>query len=103
MIDEQTGFGQLGLKAIKLFMDGQSYGAQGMAKLLLGDEHERSALHRIDHAVPENTYKMDDARVIRELKGMGHFVGRDRGPVLEPIFFDEPAEDFVPYYRLDEG
>ena len=101
-VHKQSGLGRIGLKAIKLFMDGQSHGALGVAKLLLGDEHDRRSLHRIDQTVPQNIYKMDDATIIRELKGIGHAKGRDRIPVLEPTFFDEPAEDFDPCYKLSE-
>jgi hypothetical protein len=96
-----AGFGTLGLKAIKLFMNGQSRGAMGIAKLLTGHEHRRHAIHRIDHVVPSGKYGMDDAKVIRELKGMGFAMARDRFPVLRDVFFDTPADPFEPFYRLD--
>lgn len=97
-----AGIGTLGSKVIKLFMDGQSHCAMGIAKLLTGDEHERTAIHRIDHPVAPNTYRMDDARVIQDLKGLGFSYARDRFPVLDPVFFDQPAETFVPVYPLHE-
>ena len=99
-IPKHAGFGGLGLKALKLFMDGQSYGAVGMAKLLTGDGHERRAIYRVDSAVPRGVYKMDDTRVIQEMKGLGHSHARERKSVLENVFFDQPAEDFKPYYNL---
>lgn len=102
-IPKWAGIGNLGLKAIKLFMDGQSHGAMGIAKLLTGHEHERMALHRIDHAVPYSTYKMDDARVISDLKGLGYAKARERQPALETVFFDTPVETFEPVYRLDNA
>lgn len=101
-VPKRAGIGTLGSKAIKLFMDGQSHGAMGMAKLLTGHEHNRIAIHRIDHAVPYNAYKMDDTRIIQDLKGLGHTMGRDRLPVLDPVFFDRPAEVFEPIYQLGE-
>ncbi|MBK9584871.1 MAG: patatin-like phospholipase family protein [Alphaproteobacteria bacterium] len=101
-IRKWAGFGTLGLKAIKLFMDGQSHGAMGIAKLLTGHEHERTAIHRINHTVPYSAYKMDDTRVIQDLKGLGYSFARDRHPVLDPVFFRQPAEVFVPVYRLDQ-
>ena len=101
-VPEWAGIGTLGRKAIKLFMDGQSHGAMGVAKLLTGDEHDRSAIHRINHTVPYNAYRMDDARIIPDLKGLGHAKGRDRLPVLGPVFFDRPAEAFTPLYQPDE-
>jgi patatin-like phospholipase/acyl hydrolase len=96
----RAGVGNLGLNLLKLFMDGQSRGAMGIAKLLTGHEHEREAIHRIDQCVPHGAYGMDDARVIRELKGLGHEAARSRYPALRPIFFDEPAAPFEPVYRL---
>ena len=96
------GLGTLGAKAIKLFMDGQSHGAMGMAKLLTGHEHGRHAVYRINHTVPCNAYRMDDSRATRDLKGLGHAKGRDRLPVLEPVFFDAPVEGFTPVYELNE-
>ena len=101
-ISKRAGIGTLGSKIIKLFMDGQSHGAMGIAKLLTGHEHERTAIHRINHTVPYNTYKMDDTRVIQDLKGLGFSFARDRQPVLDPVFFSQPAEAFTPVYVLDQ-
>ena len=96
-----VGIGTLGSKIVKLFMDGQSHGAMGVAKLLTGHEHEREAIHRINHTVPLNAFKMDDARVIQDLKGLGHSFARDRYPVLKPVFFNAPADTFSPIYLLE--
>lgn len=101
-IPKWAGLGTLGSKIVKLFMDGQSHGAMGIAKLLTGHGHDRTTIYRINHTVPSNAYKTDDTRVIQDLKGLGHSKARDRQPVLEPIFFDEPAEGFTPIYKLDE-
>jgi patatin-like phospholipase/acyl hydrolase len=101
-IPKWAGLGTLGPKIVKLFMDGQSHGAMGIAKLLTGHEHDRIAIYRINHTVPSNAYKMDDTRVIQDLKGLGHSKARDRRPVLEPVFFDEVAEVFTPIHSLDQ-
>lgn len=101
-VPKWAGLGTLGAKAVKLFMDGQSHGAMGMAKLLTGHEHDRNAVYRINHTVPYNAYKMDDSGTIRDLKGLGHAKGRDRLPVLESVFFDAPVEEFTPVYKLNE-
>jgi hypothetical protein len=101
-VPKWAGLGTLGSKIVKLFMDGQSHGAMGIAKLLTGHEHERTAIHRINHLVPYNAYKMDDTRVIQDLKGLGYSFARDRQPVLDPVFFGGPADDFTPIYKLDE-
>lgn len=102
-IRKWAGVGTLGSKVIKLFMDGQSHGAMGIAKLLTGHEHDRSAIHRINHTVPLNAFKMDDTRVIQDLKGLGHSFARDRQPVLESVFFTAPAETFSPIYTLEQS
>ena len=73
-----------------------------MAKLLTGHEHDRTSIHRINHTVAYNAYKMDDTRIAQDLKGLGHTMGRDRLPVLDPVFFDGPAEVFEPIYQPDE-
>ena len=44
---------------------------------------------------------MDDWRLIQDLKGLGYSFARDRHPVLDPVFFKEPAEAFEPVYVLD--
>jgi len=100
-VPKWAGIGTLGTKLLKLFMDGQSHGAMGIAKLLTGHEHERTAIHRINHIVPYNTYKMDDSRVIQDLKGLGYSFARERQPVLDPVFFNGPADAFEPVYMLD--
>jgi patatin-like phospholipase/acyl hydrolase len=100
-IPKWVGIGTLGTKLVKLFMDGQSHGSMGIAKLLTGHEHERTAIYRINHVVPYNTYKMDDSRVVQDLKGLGHSFARDRQAILDPVFFTGPAEAFEPVYALD--
>ena len=102
-ISRFAGFGSFGPVAIKLFMDGQSHSSLSMAKLLIGAEHCGKSLYRIDHTVPPNKYKMDDAKTITDLKGLGHFHARDRSPELIPTFFDTPAEKFEPFYKITEG
>lgn len=98
-----AGIGTLGSKGIKLFIDGQSHSAVGMAKLLAGHEHGRNAVYRINPSVPRDAYRMDDTRTIRDLKGLGHAMGRDRLPILEPVFFDHPADEFTPFHKTDEA
>lgn len=96
------GWGTFNTKLIKLLMDGQALGAMGMAKLLTGDEHEREAIHRIDHAVRCGAYAMDDARLIQELKGLGFERARERLPTVQRVFLGEPAEPFRPYHALTD-
>lgn len=99
-IPKHSGIGNLGSKALKLLMDGQSKGAMGAAMLLTGHPHEQNSIYRVDHAVPNNSYKLDDVRSIRELKGLGHHKARIEHSALNPVFFDAPAEEFVPHHQL---
>lgn len=99
-VPKGAGIGTLGTKAINLFMDGQSHGAMGMAKILTGDLHKRKAIYRIDHHVPADKYRMDDVRGITDLKGLGHVKGRDQFPQFYDVFFRSPAELFEPIYTL---
>ena len=96
------GWGTFNKKLIKLLMDGQALGAMGMAKLLTGDEHEREAIHRIDHAVRCGAYAMDDARLIKELKGLGFERARERLATVQRVFLGGPAEPFRPYHALTD-
>jgi uncharacterized protein len=93
-----AGVGVLGVKIVKLLMDGQSKSALGIAKHLTGDGYGRRGIYRIDYTVAASKYTMDDARVIRELRGLGETLARQQYPILEPVFFKEPAEPFVPLY-----
>ncbi len=102
-IPKRAGLGNLGPKIITLTMDGQSQGAMGIAKLLTGHKFDRTAIFRIDHTVPFSAYKMDDTSVVQDLKGLGHAIARERLPELEPIFFQELAEKFLPVHELNEN
>lgn len=101
-IPRAAGIGALGARTIKLLLDGQSKSALGTAMLFTGHPHTRTAVHRIDQTVPENVYRMDDASVIRELKGLGFSTAREKFPFLEMTFFDEPAAPFVPCHVLED-
>jgi hypothetical protein len=86
----------------RLFMDGQSHGAMGIAKLLTGHEHHREAIYRVCPAVPKGLYKMDDTKKIDRLRGVGASCAREWRPKLEPVFFKTPAEPFAPIYSLGD-
>jgi hypothetical protein len=100
-VPKGAGITTLGGKAIRLFMDGQSHGAMGIAKLITGHEHRRQAIWRIDHTAPEGLYTLDDASKIQELKGIGFTQAREQFPLLKSTFFAAPAARFVPVYSLD--
>jgi uncharacterized protein len=100
MIGEAPGWGGLARDVTRLFMDGQSHGALGMAKLLTGHQNEREAIFRCCPDVPKNFFKLDDARKITQLKGMGVSSARKERPRIEPVFLNGPVESFKPVYRL---
>jgi hypothetical protein len=55
-----AGICTLGASAIRLLMDGQSKASIGAVYLLTGHPHMRQAIHRINHEVAENLYRLDD-------------------------------------------
>jgi hypothetical protein len=74
-----------------LFMAGQSHGANGTAKLLIGAKN----ICRICPPVATGRDAMDDHRELESLIGRGQAEGRDL-PELMRDFFAAPAEQFVP-------
>lgn len=100
MIGEAPGWGGLAKDVTRLFMDGQSHGALGMAKLLTGHEYERDAIFRCCPDVPKDFFKLDDTRKIKQLKGMGASSARKHRPRIEPVFLSDPIESFKPEYTL---
>jgi hypothetical protein len=102
MLNEAPGWGRLARDVTRLFMDGQSRGALGMAKLLTGHIYEREAIFRICPDVPKGFFKLDDTRKIGRLRGLGVSAARSQRPIIEPIFLSSRAEPFVPTYNLTE-
>ena len=100
MIGEAPGWGGLAKDVTRLFMDGQSHGALGMAKLLTGHQYEREAIFRCCPDVPKDFFKLDDTRKITQLKGMGASSARKERSRIEPVFLTDPVESFKPVYTL---
>ncbi|MBW4528519.1 MAG: patatin-like phospholipase family protein [Phormidium tanganyikae FI6-MK23] len=101
-LPKSAGIGPLASKLVSLFMNGQSHGAMGIAKLLTGHEHERNAIFRVNHTVTAGRYPMDGTSAIRDLKGLGYSFAREQFPSLKPVFFTTPAEPFEPLYKIPE-
>jgi hypothetical protein len=99
MLGEAPGLSQMALKVTRLFMDGQSHGALGMAKLLTGHQYEREALFRISPQVPLGFFKLDDTKKITQLSGMGMSAARNHRPAVEPVFLSSRAESFCPLFK----
>jgi len=102
MIGEAPGVFGLGRDITRLFMDGQSRSALGIAKLLTGHEYDRDAIFRVCPDVPKDFFRLDDTHKISRLKGMGVAAARRERTRIEPIFFTQPAEPFVPEHKLRE-
>ena len=102
LLDEAPGWGRLATSVTRLFMDGQSRGALGMAKLLTGHEYERDAIFRVCPDVPKGFFSLDDTKKIQRLKGMGNSAARRERTRLEPVFLNSKAEPFVQIYTLKE-
>ena len=81
------------MKVTDVLMAAQSSGALGMATHLVSD---RDNLVRISPSVSQ-AFTLDNVREIRSLKGLGDSEARKALPLLRPMFFTHPAEDFVPY------
>lgn len=103
MLDEAPGLATLGFDALKLFMDGQSAGAMGMAKLITGHRPDRKAIYRYSPPVPKGFFSMDDARKISRLKGMGASAARNAKPELKSVFFESATAPFAPVYTLERN
>lgn len=102
LLSDAPGLGGLGLDVTRLFMDGQSRGALGMAKLLTGHVYERTSIFRYCPDVPKGFFRLDDTRRIDRLKGMGASSARNQRPHVEPVFLTSPAADFEPIHKLKE-
>jgi len=83
---------------IDVMMQGQSFGSQGTASLLLGHPHERQALHRINPVMPASFVALDDASKLEEFVGLGRSEARTFLPTMRSEFLVEPVERFVPFH-----
>ena len=99
IVRKAYGAARLAPQIASLFMAGQSYGSLGIAQILTGDPHECKAIYRISQPVPDGFYALDNTRRIRDLKDRAFAEARIQRPILQPAFFREPAEEFVPVYR----
>lgn len=97
--------GLLGIAAsVKdLFMQGQSLGALGTAKLLCGHSEVSPRLWRYSQEVEAATYTLDGVSSIEALAGAGATIAREALPTVRAIFLNELAEQFVPYHELPEA
>jgi hypothetical protein len=99
VVREAYGAARLAPQLASLFMAGQSHGSLGIAHILTGDPHTRKAIYRISQPVPDGFYTLDNTKRIRDLKDRAFAEARIQRPILQPEFFSDPAEEFVPEYR----
>jgi uncharacterized protein len=88
------GLSKMGLKIVGLFMEGQSLGAHGTAKILAGYEN----VHRISLPVPEGKFSLDDTSKMGRLAGIGAGCAREELPMLRGEFLTGSREPFVPFH-----
>ena len=89
-----AGLSQLGALAVDLLLQGQSFGALGAAKLLIGENN----IQRIDPPVPRGLFKLDDVDKVSRLAGIGAECARDALPMIRRQFLTHRREDFTPFY-----
>ena len=99
VVREAYGAAKLAPQLASLFMAGQSHGSLGIAHILTGDPHDRKSIYRISQPVPGGFYTLDNTKRIRDLKDRAFVEARNQKPILKPVFFYEPAEEFIPEYR----
>jgi hypothetical protein len=100
MVRQAYGAVRLAPQLASLFMAGQSQGSLGIAQILTGDPDQRKAMYRISQPVPDGFYALDGTSRIRDLKDRAFAEARIQRPILQPHFFREPAEEFIPEYRM---
>ncbi len=99
VIRKTYGAASFALKQANFFMDGQSHGSLGIAKILTGDQHKGQSIFRVNQPVPEGFYSLDNTKRIRDLKDRAFTEARTQKPILQPVFFGDPAEEFQPEHR----
>ncbi len=91
-----AGYAGLLLKSTALFMQGQSRGADGTAKLLSNHMQESPRFFSFQPKVTVGKFKLDSVDMINRIRGMGAAYGRDALPLFEKHFLFNKAEAFVP-------
>ena len=90
------GFNYWAQRLVPVFMAAQSSASIGTAQLLLGHDD----VQRYSTTVSEGRFKLDAAKDIESLRGLGASEARRAIPALKP-WLTTRADPFEPYYRLD--
>lgn len=86
------GIAQWVLFQSSLFMQAQTRAALAHAKLLTGDR-----MFRVSESVAPGRFSLDHPRGIEDLQALGTKAARHHESKLEPRFFADPVEPFIPY------
>ena len=82
----------------RLFMAGQSLGAQGIAATMLGHPHERDAIFRVSMPNPRGHFALDNADRMPDILGLAAEQARTEVTRLRPVFFADQAPKFIPLH-----
>lgn len=93
----QSGYAGLLWKSTALFMQGQSRGADGTAKLLSDHQQESPRFFLFQPKVPAGKFTLDGVSMIGRLCGLGEAYGRDALPLFDKYFLYEKAEPFYQF------
>lgn len=81
-----------GPNTASVLMQAQSAGALGTAYSLIGHKN----VERINQTVTRGRFALDSAKEIADLCALGRNRARNESAKIKPVFFQEPAEPFVP-------
>ena len=84
-------------KIVDVFMTAQSDASCGSAIHLIGD---RNNFYRVSPVLPGKRYGLDITKELPSLSGIGNTEARQRLQDVQPLFFTERAEAFVPDLQL---
>ena len=104
IVPKRMGRGKGALMAVDMLMQGQSFGADVTARMLLGGGGgERDPVHRVDVAVDRNFAKLDATKNLAQLEGLGQDQARQLLPKLREEFFVSPRREFIPFHGTGEN
>jgi patatin-like phospholipase/acyl hydrolase len=95
---EQSGTAALARQVADLFLLGQSRGAMGTAKLLMGADDAEQRLLRYQHVATPGEFELDAVDQIPALKGIGAALAREALPKVTEVFLNGAREPFVPFH-----
>ena len=103
-LKESYSAASIAMSLKNIFMSGQSNSSNAIAQTLLGQVGGtgHNALYRITQTVPANYFSLDDTSKIKELKSRALAEARTAQPNLEPVFFTNKVDPFIPCHQVGE-